>query len=164
MATNHEFRASTRWTGNRGTGTSGYRDYSRDYVVAMTGKPDLLGSSAPAFRGDASRHNPEDLLVAALSACHMLWYLHFCAVNRIVVIAYEDDATGVMRTEPDGNGKFSSVTLRPRVTVEGEFDEAKAIALHDDAHRFCFVANSVNFPIEVKPAIIPVGAQPRRTP
>lgn len=151
MSKNHAFRATIRWTGNLGSGTSGYREYSRDYLVAMDGKPDLPGSSAPVFRGDPSRHNPEDLLVAALSACHMLWYLHFCAVNKIVVTTYEDDASGVMQTEPDGNGPFTHVTLRPRVTIAGEFDRAKAIELHQEAHKFCFVSNSVNFPVEVHP-------------
>jgi organic hydroperoxide reductase OsmC/OhrA len=154
MAKTHEFRAVTRWTGNLGSGTSHYREYSRDYTIAMAGKPDLLGSSAPAFRGDASRHNPEDLLVAALSACHMLWYLHFCAVNRIIVTAYEDHALGTMQTEADGNGRFTKVTLRPRVRISGEFDETKAVALHQDAHKFCFVSNSVNFPVEVEPEIV----------
>ena len=154
MSTIHGFRAKTRWTGNMGTGTSGYRDYSRDHVVSMPGKPDLFGSSAPAFRGDAARHNPEDLLVAALSACHMLWYLHFCAVNNIVVTAYEDDASGTMQTEADGNGRFTNVTLRPRVTISGTCDEAKAIALHNQAHKFCFVSNSVNFPVDVQPAAV----------
>jgi organic hydroperoxide reductase OsmC/OhrA len=154
MSKDHEFRATIRWTGNLGSGTSGYREYSRDHVITMAGKPDLLGSSAPTFRGDAGRHNPEDLLVAALSACHMLWYLHFCAVNKIVVTSYEDHATGIMQTEPDGNGRFTNVTLHPRVTIAGEFDEAKAVALHKEAHKFCFVSNSVNFPVEVEPDFI----------
>lgn len=157
MSTNHEFHATIRWTGNLGTGTSGYREYSRNYEIAMAGKPDLLGSSASAFRGDPSRHNPEDLLVAALSACHMLWYLHFCAASGLVVMSYEDSASGVMQTEPSGNGRFTRVTLRPRVTFAKGFDEAKALALHEDAHKFCFVSNSVNFPVDVEPSILPAS-------
>jgi organic hydroperoxide reductase OsmC/OhrA len=150
----HHFSAQIRWTGNTGSGTSGYRDYARDHVIAMEGKPDLLGSSAPVFRGDGARHNPEDLLVGALSACHMLWYLHFAAVNGVVVTGYEDDAVGVMETEADGNGRFVSVTLRPRVVIDSGSDAAKAQALHADAHHFCFISNSVNFPVHCEPTVV----------
>ncbi len=138
-----------RWTGNRGTGTSDYRAYGRDHEITVAGKPvSIPGSSDPHFRGDAARYNPEELLVAALSACHMLSYLHQCAVNGIVVTAYEDLAVGAM------TDRFESVTLRPKVTITAESDAEKALALHDRAHHDCFIANSVNFPVGHEATIV----------
>ena len=110
MPAEHTYAARITWTGNRGTGTSTYKTYTRDYDVACAGKPPIRGSSDSAFLGDPGRHNPEDMLVAALSACHMLWYLHLCAAEGVVVTAYEDEASGVMRTHADGSGEFTSVT------------------------------------------------------
>lgn len=149
----HEYSATVTWTGNRGTGTSGYRDYSRDHVIAAGAKPDIPGSADPAFRGDAERWNPEDLLVASVSACHKLWYLHLCAVNGVVVTAYEDHAEGQMVTEEDGSGRFTEVVLRPRVTISSG-DRERAASLHHDAHEKCFIANSVNFPVRCEPMIV----------
>jgi len=149
----HRYAASLRWTGNRGTGTSGYRDYGRDHEIAIEGKPAIAGSSDPAFRGDRSRHNPEDMLVCALSACHMLSYLHLCAVSGIVVADYEDLAEGTMRETDEGGGRFVDVVLRPKVTITGG-DPAKASQLHEEAHRLCFIASSVNFPVRCEPAIV----------
>lgn len=149
----HEYSATVTWTGNRGTGTSGYRDYSRDHVIAAGAKPDIPGSADPAFRGDADRWNPEDLLVASVSACHKLWYLHLCAVNGVVVTAYEDHAEGQMVTEEDGSGRFTEVVLRPRVTISSG-DRERAASLHHDAHEKCFIANSVNFPVRCEPTIV----------
>lgn len=151
----HDYSVTIRWTGNRGTGTSGYRDYSRDHAIAADGKTDIPGSADPAFRGDAARWNPEDLLVASVSACHKLWYLHLCAVNGIVVTAYEDHAEGVMETEEDGSGRFVEVTLRPRVEISAG-DRELAEKLHHDAHEKCFIANSVNFPVRCEPVIVAV--------
>ncbi|MBS1951185.1 MAG: OsmC family protein [Bacteroidetes bacterium] len=149
----HHYTIKVTWMGNQGQGTSGYTTYSRDHIYRSPGKPDLFGSSDPSYRGDASRYSPEDLLVCALSSCHMLWYLHFCSVNKIVVEKYEDNPTGIMVEEKDGNGKFKEVTLHPRVVISsGDF--FKAEALHEEAHRFCFVANSVNFPINCEPEIV----------
>ncbi len=158
MAKTHPFAATVTWTGNRGTGTSHYRDYGREHTISMEGKPDLAGSSAPAFRGDATRHNPEDLLVAALSACHMLWYLHFAAVQGVIVTGYEDRAEGVMETVTDGMGRFVQAILRPRVTISAESDAKVAAELHHEAHRFCFIANSVNFPVSCEPEILRASA------
>ena len=163
----HRYAANIRWTGNRGTGTSGYRDYGRDHEIAIGGKPSISGSSDPAFRGDRALHNPEDLLVCALSACHMLSYLHLCAVSGIVVSAYEDRAEGTMRETDDGGGRFVEVVLRPRVAVTAG-DPAKASQpreearrlreearrLHEEAHRLCFIASSVNFPVRCEPEIV----------
>jgi organic hydroperoxide reductase OsmC/OhrA len=153
----HHYTVRTVWTGNRGTGTSGYRDYDRAHVVKIEGKPDLLGSSDANFLGDGTRHNPEDLLVASLSTCHMLWYLHLAADARLVVTGYEDAAEGHMQLRPDGSGAFLSATLRPRVTISGDFDPGLAEGLHHEAHQKCFVANSVNFPVEVEPEIVRGG-------
>jgi organic hydroperoxide reductase OsmC/OhrA len=154
----HRYKVRTVWTGNRGTGTSGYRDYDRAHVVKIDGKPDLLGSSDAKFRGDGTRHNPEDLLVAALSTCHMLWYLHLAAEAGLIVTEYEDEAEGHMQLRPDGGGAFVRATLRPRLTIAGNFDAGRAARLHHEAHEKCFVANSVNFPVEVEPEIAAAGA------
>jgi organic hydroperoxide reductase OsmC/OhrA len=146
MVKPHSYRTTIVWTGNSGVGTRDYRSYRRDYVVRSETKPDLLGSSDPAFRGDAHRYNPEELLVASLSSCHMLWYLHLCTLRGIVVVGYEDEAEGKMVESPDGNGHFTSAVLHPVVTITNG-DPNVARQLHDDAHRMCFVANSVNFPV-----------------
>ena len=147
MAKEHNYTAVVTWTGNRGRGTAAYKTYTRDYQIVCAGKPPIKGSADPAYLGDADRHNPEDLLVAALSACHMLWYLHLCAANQVVVTAYEDAAEGVMRTHPDGSGEFASVSLKPRVTISSESDPKTAENLHEKAHAMCFIARSVNFPV-----------------
>ena len=150
----HQYTTTLRWTGNRGTGTSGYKAYGRDHEITGPSKAATLpGSSDPHFRGDASRYNPEDLLVAALSACHMLSYLHLCAVNHVVVMAYEDDAAGTMAENSDGSGEFTEVTLRPRVTITAASDAGKALELHEDAGKLCFIARSVNFPVHHAPVI-----------
>ena len=154
MPAEHTYAAHITWTGNRGTGTSAYKTYARDYEVACDGKPPILGSADPAFLGDPGRHNPEDMLVAALSACHMLWYLHLCAAEGVVVTAYEDEATGVMRTRADGSGEFTGVTLNPRVAITADSDPDTAHDLHARAHAMCFIARSVNFPVEHEAEIV----------
>lgn len=151
MAHEHRYELTTEWTGNLGTGTDHYRNYRRDHVIRIAGKPELAGSSDPHFRGDKSRHNPEDLLVAALSACHLMSYLHVCAINGVVVTAYIDKATGRMESLPDGSGRFVEVTLHPQVTVKDAGMIAKAHELHHKAHELCFIANSVNFPVRHEP-------------
>jgi organic hydroperoxide reductase OsmC/OhrA len=147
MAKNHTYTLTVDWTGNRGTGTSAYGAYGRDHAIRAPGKPVIAGSSDPAFRGDAARYNPEDLLVASIAACHMLWYLHLCAVRKIVVTAYRDEPVGVMEEGADGGGRFTQVTLRPAVTLAPGADGNLAKRLHEEAHAKCFIANSVNFPI-----------------
>lgn len=147
----HTFTCTLEWTGNRGSGTAGYKAYGRDHVIRAPGKPPLLGSSAAAFRGDADRYNPEDLLVAALSSCHMLWYLHQAADAGVVVTTYRDQPDGAMEIEGDGGGQFTRVTLRPRVCITRESDMTKALAAHHAAHEKCFIARSVNFPVNVEP-------------
>ena len=157
MAKHHSYSSTVRWTGNLGTGTSGYKDYDRNHEISAPGKPLIPGSSDPAFRGDAARYNPEDLLVASLSTCHMLWYLHLAAVNKVVVLDYEDQADGVMEETADGGGRFLEVTLRPRITVTAQSDLDTAKQLHHDAHEKCFIANSVNFPVGCEPVIRHAG-------
>ncbi|MDR5737006.1 MULTISPECIES: OsmC family protein [unclassified Caballeronia] len=153
MSKQHTYELTIAWTGNRGSGTSAYDAYSRDHVVRVANKAAIEASSDPAFRGDAARHNPEELFVASLSSCHMLWYLHLCAVNKIVVTGYVDDAVGIMQEDANRSGRFADVMLRPRVTIGAGGDTALAARLHEEAHRFCFIANSVNFPVRCEPSI-----------
>ena len=150
----HEYTTHIRWTGNEGTGTSEYRAYGRNHEITAPKKSaPLAGSSDPHFRGEAARYTPEDLLIASLSACHMLSYLHLCAINDVVVTAYEDEALGTMRENKDGSGEFTEVLLRPRVTLTAASDRTKAMQLHEEAWKLCFIARSVNFPVRHEPTI-----------
>ena len=154
LAKEHHYSVTVQWTGNTGTGTSGYRSYERAHEILADGKQPIEASSDPAFRGDRARWNPEELLVAALSSCHQLAYLHLCAIAGIVVVDYVDHAEGWMETTPDGSGRFTRVTLRPRVAVAAGSDAAKAKELHHEAHEKCFIAQSVNFPVEHEAEIV----------
>ena len=154
MGREHQYALQMVWTGNNGEGTRTYSGYRRDHIFRATGKPDIPGSSDPAFRGDRQRYNPEELLVASLSSCHMLWYLHLCAENSIVVVAYEDAPRGTLELADDGSGAFTSVELRPTVTITAESDAVRAKELHHQAHRNCFIANSVNFPVRVEQTVV----------
>lgn len=149
----HSYAVDVVWTGNHGAGTRTYQGYGREHEIHVAGKPPIAGSSDAAFRGDASKHNPEDLLVAALSSCHMLWYLHLAAVAGVVVTAYADAAIGTLSIDGQA-GQFSEVVLRPVVTVTATSDTAKAVAVHDDAHHTCFLARSMNFPVRCEPRIV----------
>lgn len=151
----HSYTLEVAWTGNVGTGTSGYRAFSRDHEVRGDGKPVLLGSSDPAFRGDPGRYNPEELLVAALAQCHLLWFLHLAATEGVVVTDYTDRPVGVMAANADGSGQFTEVVLRPTVTVAEAGLVERADALHEKAHAMCFIARSVNFPVRCEPAARP---------
>ncbi|VVE51358.1 peroxiredoxin [Pandoraea capi] len=148
----HEYRVEVEWVGNEGSGTSGYRAYGRNHEIRADGKPSIPGSADPAFRGDAARWNPEDLLVASASACHKLWYLHLCAEAGIVVERYRDNALGTM-IDTATEGRFTRIVLRPHVTIRAGGDVALAEHLHHTAHEKCYVANSVNFPIDCEPVI-----------
>lgn len=145
----HEYTIELEWTGNTGHGTNSYTGYQRSHQVIIKNKPVIECSSDPAFRGDPSRHNPEELLVASLSSCHMLWYLHLCADNGIVVVKYCDKAGGTMIDNVDG-GKFIEVVLQPEVTISDPSRIEQANSLHEQAHKKCFIANSCNFPIRHK--------------
>jgi organic hydroperoxide reductase OsmC/OhrA len=144
------YEANITWTGNRGQGTSAYD--GRDHVLRAAGKPDLPMSADQEFLGDPARHNPEDLLVVAISSCRMLWYLHLCANAGIIVRAYEDRPIGRLIESRESGGHFESVLLQPTVTIESG-DVKEALRLHNDAHKKCFIANSVNFPVLLEPAI-----------
>lgn len=146
----HRYTGTTTWTGNTGSGTSAHTAYERDHEIEFAGKPAILGASDPAFQGDPTRHNPEELLVASVSACHMLWYLALAAKARIVVTGYVDRAEGTMEEDRSGGGHFTSVVLRPEITLAVGTDEAAAAAIHHDAHEKCFIAQSVKFPITVE--------------
>lgn len=144
----HHFTMSMTWTGNRGTGTETYRGYGRDHEIAGPEKSTVIaGSSAPVFRGDKDRYNPEELLIAALSSCHMLSFLHLCATAGIVVTAYSDEAQGTMQMNLDGSGQFVEVVLHPRAQYAQEPPREKIDELHHRAHELCFIARSVNFPV-----------------
>ena len=149
----HSYVVQVKWTGNLGQGTSSYRAYSRNHEISAAGKPVLAGSSDPNFRGDQSRYNPEELLVSALSACHLLWYLHLCSEAGIVVLEYSDPASGTMVETSDGGGFFTEVILKPQVLIAAGGDVVQAQDLHARAHHLCFIANSVNFPVHCKPTI-----------
>lgn len=153
MQKEHHYQTVVNWTGNNGTGTSNYAAYDRSYTVSIANKPTIAGSSDPAFRGDPSKHNPEELLVAALSSCHMLWYLHLCSEAGVIVTEYEDSAIGVMLETVDGSGFFQEVVLNPKVTVQQETMIAKAMELHRKAGELCFIAKSVNFPVHHSPSV-----------
>lgn len=153
MHQEHHFAVATAWTGNRGSGTSNYRAYGRDNVVSAHGKPSIEGSSARVFHGDPERWNPEELLISALSQCHMLSFLHVATNHGVVVVGYEDNATGVLVLEADGGGHFTSVTLRPTVTISGG-DPAVLSAIHREAREKCFIAASVNFPVFHEPTTL----------
>lgn len=147
----HQYSLKIKWTGNKGTGTSSYKGYERSHIVSIENKPDLLCSSDASFRGDKTRYNPEELLVASVSGCHMLWYLHLCSEAGIVITDYIDNAKGTMNFTQTGGGYFTEVTLYPEVTLTDASMEEKANELHKEANRLCFIANSCNFPIHHQP-------------
>jgi organic hydroperoxide reductase OsmC/OhrA len=149
----HRYELALRWTGSGGVGTLHYRSYARSFEVEATGKPMLLGSADPDFRGDADRYNPEELLLAALSGCHLLSYLHLCAEAGVVVVGYEDRPSATMVERAGGGGAVTGAVLRPTVVVTQPEMAAQATVLHDEAHRRCFIASSVRFPVEHRPAI-----------
>ena len=150
MNLQHNYKLTVKWTGNKGTGTSSYRAYDRNHIILIEGKPTLEGSADPTFHGDRSKHNPEELLVASLSACHMMSYLHACIKAGITVVDYEDNATGTMITEGD-SGHFTEVILNPVVTITNASQIDLANELHKRANELCFIANSVNFPVKHNP-------------
>ncbi len=149
----HRYSVQVEWVGNSGAGTTTYTGYDRDHTISAGVKLPIPGSSDPAFRGDPTRWNPEELLVASISSCHQLWYLHLCSAAGISVLSYRDDAEGIMQEDPNGAGRFIGSVLRPQVVIRTGDDLDKAVHLHHDAHRRCFIANSVNFPITCEPAV-----------
>jgi organic hydroperoxide reductase OsmC/OhrA len=153
----HHYQTSLKWTGNTGTGTISYRAYERAHEVSVEGKPVILASSDPSFRGDRSRYNPEEMLVMSLSSCHMLWFLHLCSDAGVVVIEYTDNATGTMEETATGGGRFQTVVLHPHVVVSEQQMVAKLSDLHHQAHEMCFIANSCNFPVTCEATSAVIG-------
>lgn len=151
MSTLHTYKSKITWTGNTGAGTTDYKTYERNHTISIENKVDIQTTSDPAFRGDKTKHNPEDLFLSSLSSCHMLWYLHLCATAGINVVSYEDNALGIMEEFSNGSGKFTEVTLHPIVTVSDKSMIEKANAIHHEANKMCFIANSCNFEVKHKP-------------
>lgn len=156
MTNRHEYQSKIVWTGNRGEGTRTYKRYDRTWEIRTDGKPPVPCSNDPLLGGDPTLHNPEDLLVSALSSCHMLWYLHLASNAGIAVSAYEDAPIAVGETEPSGAGRFLSATLRPKITVPAGTDIAKADAIHGEIHKVCYIARSVNFPVKFEAEYVEV--------
>lgn len=154
MTKNHHYCLAVDWTGNLGRGTTTYRGYSRDHVVTDPAAGIINGSDDPAFRGDPARWNPEQLLLASLSQCHLLWYLHLATTAGIVVTDYHDDPTGTMVENADGSGQFTEVTLRPRVTISADGDVDLALSLHGKVGEYCYIARSVTFPVHHDPVVV----------
>lgn len=154
MSRKHAYTSTITWTGNNGQGTTRYDAYERSHTLSIQGKPDLLCSADKPFRGDVTKYNPEDMLVASISSCHMLWYLHLCAEAGVIVTAYVDNPVGTLMQDADGGGRFEEVVLHPLVTVTDASMIDKANELHEAAHKKCFIANSCNFPIRQEPQAV----------
>lgn len=151
MEKEHRYNLTAIWRGNKGTGTSGLRDYDRSHTVSILNKPQLhLTTDNPAV-GDKTKLNPEDLLVTAVSSCHMLSYLYVCALEGVIVTDYVDNATGLMLEHASGGGQFKEVVLNPVIKVAKTTMIKKAIELHHKAHEICYIANSVNFEVKCNP-------------
>jgi organic hydroperoxide reductase OsmC/OhrA len=154
MGKSHSFRIAVTWTGAHHGTTESYASYSREFTISSDGKQNIVCSSDKIFRGDANLYNPEDLFISTISSCHLLWYLHLCADKKIHVLSYIDDATGNLQINQDGSGQFTEVTLHPNVIIDSNTDIPLAIQLHEEAHKKCFIANSVNFPVKYIPHVI----------
>lgn len=154
MTHRHDFPARVVWTGNTGQGNRSYRGYQRTWTLATAGKPEVHCSNDPLLGGDPTLHNPEDILIAALASCHMLWFLHLASNAGVIVEAYEDNAVGIGESEPSGKGRFVEAILKPRITVAPGTDTQKADEIHHDIHNHCFIARSVNFPVRYEPEYI----------
>ncbi len=152
---NHHYKLTIEWTGNKGSGTFDYRSYSRNHTIKIPSKSaEILGSSDSSFRGDATRYNPEELFLSSVSSCHMLWYLHLCSDNKVIVHQYEDHAEGIMEEAPDGSGRFKQIILHPQIVVTEASMIEKAIELHHKANKLCFIANSLNLEVEHRVKVV----------
>lgn len=161
MERQHQYTVIVRWTGNRGEGTKDYTSYSREHVISIANKADISGSSDPAFRGDKTKHNPEEMFVTSLSTCHMLWYLHLCSQAGVVVVDYVDAALGIMEEKQNEGGRFVEITLKPFVTVAEASMIPEANRLHKQANEHCFIANSLNFPVGHRPTTVVMNQESR---
>ena len=149
----HIYNVEIIWTGNLGEGTKAYDSYSRNHTIGADNKTIINGSADSEFRGDPNKYNPEELLLASISSCHMLWYLHLCTTNEISVNYYADNPQGNMSINSNGGGQFTSVILRPKIIINDKNKKTLAESLHAKAHHKCFISNSVNFPIPINPSI-----------
>ncbi|MFK7902881.1 MAG: OsmC family protein [Nitratireductor sp.] len=149
----HVYTSHLKWTGNKGTGTSAYKAYDRTWDLSVANKPVMHCSNDPLLGGDTGKYNPEDLLLSALSSCHMLWYLHLCSNAGVTVLSYEDSPEALGEVEPSGKGKFLSATLKPIITITKDSDAQKALDIHNDIHEYCFIARSINFSVSYEPVI-----------
>ncbi len=149
----HHYEIALKWTGNQGKGTKSYDAYSRNHVISSADKDEIKGSSDASFRGDSKYYNPEELLLSSIASCHMLWYLHLCSANGIIVSRYNDNPNAIMIEENDGSGAFEQVTLHPQVEIGDSSKLGLAKTLHGVAHKMCFIANSCNFEILHEPTI-----------
>ncbi|MGZ3863872.1 MAG: OsmC family protein [Bacteroidia bacterium] len=154
MTKEHHYTANIVWTGNKGEGTKTYTSYDRNYTISVMNKPDINGSADIPFRGDGTKYNPEDFLLCSLSTCHMLWFLHFCADNGIIVTDYKDTPKGTMIQNAGGGGHFTEVILNPAVTITDASKTELANSLHAKANEKCFIANSCNFPVKHNPSCV----------
>jgi len=150
----HEYTACIEWTGNTGEGTRTYKSYERSWQLCTQNKPVVACSNDPVLGGDPGKHNPEDMLVASVASCHMLWYLHLCSVAGIGVISYQDNPLAIGEMQPSGAGRFVSITLRPIITITRVSDQTKAVSIHDDIHEYCFIARSINFPVNIEANVV----------
>ncbi len=151
----HHYKIKTVWTGNEGSGTKSYKTYKRNHIISGAEKyAKIYGSSDPSFLGDKTKYNPEDLFLSSISSCHMLWFLHLCSSNNIIVTSYIDNASGIMEETSNGSEKFTSVTLNPVITITNVTHKEKALGLHEKANEMCFIANSCNFKINHLPKVI----------
>lgn len=147
MTKEHHYNSTITWTGNKGLGTLNYKSYERSYQIIVEGKPVIEGSSDPSFLGEIEKHNPEELLLASVSSCHMLWYLHLCSVNNIQVLSYSDKAKGKMIENKDGSGRFTEISLHPTIIIQSNNNIELANSLHHEANKKCFIANTLNIPV-----------------
>lgn len=150
----HEYHTTLKWTGNTGAGTSAYTAYERSYTIVTEGKPIIEGSSDPAFRGEASKYNPEELFLASIASCHMLWFLHLASSNGITVTSYEDQPVGMMMEHQDGSGQFENVILRPVIEIVQKDKKEMIHALHHAAGQNCFIARSLNFTVSYESTVL----------
>ncbi|HEX4044742.1 MAG TPA: OsmC family protein [Gammaproteobacteria bacterium] len=153
MQKSHPYQVVVSWSGARHGTTTSYTAYSREFTISNKGKQDILGSADKMFRGDPNLYNPEDLFISTIASCHLLWYLHLCAEKSIHIMSYIDEASGHLKINADGSGQFNEITLHPQVIIANKQHIELATQLHEQAHKKCFIANSVNFPVACKPHV-----------
>jgi organic hydroperoxide reductase OsmC/OhrA len=145
----HQYKLKIEWTGNNGNGTEKYDKYRRDFTIHFENKAPVFASADSIFRGDPSKLNPEEMLLSAISSCHMLWFLHECADHGIKLIEYTDTPEAVLEIVPGNGGRFTEATLTPEIVLESFDGKINILELYELAAKKCFIANSCNFPIKI---------------